>query len=67
MGDGPDLRMASVSWSPGDIQSLRPDWPLAQCIDFLVENGRYIQDAMVQAGWDAIESLLPPKSRKEDE
>jgi hypothetical protein len=67
MDEGPDVRVASVSWSSGDIQSLRPDWSSAKCIDFLVENGRYIQDAMVQAGWDAIESLLPPKSRKEAE
>lgn len=60
-------RLASVSWCAEDIQTLRPEWAVHQCLDFLVENDRHIQDAMVQAGWDAIESLLPPKSHEEGE
>lgn len=59
-------RLASVSWCADDIQTMRPDWTVQQCLDFLVENGRYIQDAMVQSGWDAIASLLPP-NKQEDE
>ena len=60
-------RLASVSWCADDIQTMRPEWTVQQCLDFLVDNGRYIQDAMVQSGWDAIESLLPPREREEVE
>lgn len=60
-------RLASVSWCADDIQSVRPEWTVGQCLDFLVDNDRYIQDAMTRAGWDAIESLLPPRPREDDE
>ena len=60
-------RLAAVSWCADDIQTMRPEWTVQKCLDFLVENGRYIQDAMVRSGWDVIESLLPPREREEDE
>lgn len=57
-------RFATAAWQTGDIQSLRPAWTDEQCAAFLSQNSRHIQDAMVQAGWDAIESLLPPKEKQ---
>lgn len=50
---------AVVSWHIGDILDRRPDWSDAQCEDFLVNHGSDIQDAMTDAGWEAIDSLLP--------
>lgn len=58
------VRFAHASWQVGDIKSLRPGWTDEQCADFLSANSRYIEDAMVQAGWTAIEVLLPPKEEE---
>jgi hypothetical protein len=56
---------AKVTWDIVDIESLRPEWSVWKCKDFLEENARYIQDAMIVAGWDAIESLLPSREKTE--
>lgn len=63
---GTNERFARVGWSPVDIFDLRPDWTYEQAEEFLQKHGKYIQEAMVRAGWDAIETLLPPESKKED-
>ena len=54
-----DKTYAHVTWSVEDIATLRPEWSDEKAMSFLVDNEQYIQEAMVQAGWDAIESLLP--------
>ena len=53
-----EASFASVSWCVDDIKELRPDWSDNQCHSFLVDNGKYIQEAMVMAGWEAMEVLL---------
>jgi hypothetical protein len=50
--------LASVAWHADDIRTLRPDWDDERCNAFLEDNGDYIQDAMIERGWEAIESLL---------
>lgn len=55
------VRFAQTAWHVGDIQALRPAWTDEQCAEFLREHSRPIQDAMVEAGWAAIETLLPPR------
>jgi hypothetical protein len=49
---------AKVVWSPDDVQTLRPDWSLERCEDWLSANQKYIQDRMVELGWEVMESLL---------
>ena len=49
---------AEVRWSAGDVETLRPSWTEAQCIEFLSDNGKYIQEAMVLAGWEAMRELI---------
>ena len=56
-------KFASVSWSVDDLLSLRPDWSESQAEEWLFENQKYLQDAMVQAGWAAMENLLPSTCR----
>ena len=51
-------RFASVHWQIGDVQSLQPDWDDKRCAEFLRANAKWIQDAMVRAGWDAMESCI---------
>lgn len=50
--------LAGVAWQADDIRELRPGWDDERCNAFLGDNAGYIQDAMVERGWEAIESLL---------
>ena len=49
---------AIVRWHPLDIQELRPKWSIKTCKEWLEDNDGHIQDAMTEAGWDAIKALL---------
>lgn len=57
--DDCDAKHAEVSWCAIDIQELRPDWTVAQCNEFLMDNEDEIQGGMIQRGWDVISDLLP--------
>lgn len=50
--------LAQVAWMAGDIQTLRPEWSDEKCNEWLEENEDYIQQAMIETGWEAIENLL---------
>jgi hypothetical protein len=52
------VRFASVAWQVGDITSVYPEVSEEQAAEFLRRNGKYIQEAMVQAGWNAIAACL---------
>lgn len=54
---------AAVRWSIDDILSVRPEMTPEAAAEFLIGNQKYIQEAMVQAGWAAIEALLPETCR----
>lgn len=49
---------AKVEWAPEDVQTLRPDWSLERCEDWLHAHQKYVQDRLVELGWDVIETLL---------
>lgn len=49
---------AKVVWTAEDVQTLRPDWDLERCEDWLERNEKYIQDRLVELGWEVIETLL---------
>lgn len=50
--------LAQVAWQADDIQQLRSDWSDEKCNEWLEDNEDYIQQAMIETGWAAIESLL---------
>lgn len=49
---------AKVVWAPEDVQTLRPDMSLEDAAEWLESNQKYIQDRLVELGWDVIGSLL---------
>ena len=51
--------MYQITWKPEDIQTLRPDWSLYKCEEWLADNFKYIRDVSIERGWDAIDDLLP--------
>lgn len=54
----PPMTYAPVCWTPEDIQDLRPEWTLEECTVFLETYGRYIQEALVSAGYNIIETFI---------
>lgn len=53
-----EKKYAIVSWTVEDVQTLRPDWSDQKCEEWLYANQRYIQDRLVELGWQVIEDLL---------
>jgi hypothetical protein len=51
-------KYATTSWTPVDIQDLRPDWTLRQCVEWLDENERHLKDRLIEAGWEILKVLL---------
>ena len=49
---------ARTSWCVEDIAEKRPDWSVKQCQQFLVASENAIQEEMIRAGHEAIETLL---------
>ena len=49
---------ADVIWQPEDIKTLRPEWSLERCEDWLQENEKYIRDRTIELGWDVIALML---------
>ena len=49
---------AVVRWSVEDVQERKPSWSNETCQGWLKEHEGAIQEAMVSAGWDAIDALL---------
>lgn len=54
---------ANVGWTPGDVQTLAPQWTEEECLAFLEENAKHIQNALVQYGWEVMELLIPPEAK----
>ena len=48
-----------VVWTANDVLTLKDDWTEEQAEEWLKANAKYIQEQMVQSGWNAIENLLP--------
>lgn len=51
-------KYAKVEWTAEDVLTLRPDMSIEEAEEFLQTNQKYIQDRLVELGWDVIESLL---------
>lgn len=53
-GDG----YAQVTWRAEDIQTLKPNWSLEKCQEWLESNENRIQDRLTELGWEVIDSLM---------
>lgn len=65
-------KYARAAWTAGDVQTFFPGLTDEQAGAFLARNEGKIQDAMVEAGWAAIEQLgvadgFTPAEDDEDE
>jgi len=53
-----EKKTVTITWSPEDIQDLRPDWSFERCEEWLAANGKRIRDRSVELGYEVIEDLL---------
>ena len=48
---------ATVTWQAGDVETIAV-FTTKRAEEWLANNAKYIQEAMVEAGWAAMETLL---------
>jgi len=49
---------AKVEWTPEDVITLRENMSMEEAEEFLQSNQKYIQDRLVELGWEVLETLL---------
>ena len=47
-----------LSWVAEDVQTLRPEWTLDACEEWLGSNGKYLRDRLCELGWEVMGDLL---------
>jgi hypothetical protein len=52
------INYAQISWTPLDVQSVKPTWPLDKCESWLKENQKYIQGRLIEVGHEVISDLI---------
>jgi hypothetical protein len=66
-------QFATISWTAGDVQSLRGDLTDEQAEAFLSRNEKHLRDRLIEIGWEVMEHLLvedadlPPEPTDEDD
>lgn len=49
---------AKVTWRAEDIQTLKPNWSMDKCEEWLSDYERNISDRLIELGWEVIQTLL---------
>ena len=62
-----DARDFEIVWTSEDVNSLRPDWTDAQCLDWLCHNWRRIEERSVELGWEVMQDLMDSADPNNDE
>lgn len=55
--------MVKIKWSGGDIQSLRPEWSIDKCEEFINSNSDIFKQLSISQGWAIWESLLESEGK----
>jgi hypothetical protein len=53
-GDG----YAVVTWRAEDVQSIKKDWSLPRCEEWLEDNEDNMKDRLTELGWEVMGALL---------
>lgn len=54
--------LAKVTWHAEDVQTLKPNWSLEKCNEWLEDNERHISDRLIELGWEVMDALLITES-----
>jgi hypothetical protein len=56
-------KYAQVAWTAADVQVVRPEMSDDEAAEWLANNAKHIQAAMVERGWEVIRDLKPSESQ----
>lgn len=51
-------KFAKVAWMPSDVKTIRPKWSMLKCEEQLAANAKYVQDGMIEVGWEILKDIL---------
>jgi hypothetical protein len=49
---------AVVTWRAEDVQSIKKDWSLPRCEEWLEDNEDNMKDRLTELGWEVMGALL---------
>jgi hypothetical protein len=49
---------AEVTWRAEDVQSIKKDWSLPRCEEWLEDNEDNMKDRLTELGWEVLDSFL---------
>jgi len=49
---------AVVTWRAEDVQSIKKDWSLPRCEEWLEDNEDNMKDRLTELGWEVLDSFL---------
>ena len=49
---------AGVTWRAEDVQSIKKDWSLPRCEEWLEDNEDNMKDRLTELGWEVMGALL---------
>jgi hypothetical protein len=62
-----EVYYAVVRWTAGDVLGRKPGWSEDRADDWFAANAKYVEDAMVERGWEVIEQLLGEEEDGDEE
>lgn len=48
---------ATISWCPADLKEMYPQWSDEMCMEVLSRESRYLEDRLIELGWEVLENL----------
>lgn len=56
---------AEVTWRAEDVSTIKPEWTMEKCEEWLQDHENRIQDRLTELGWEVLDSLLMMESDDE--
>lgn len=60
-------KYAEVAWCPADIKALNEHWSDEKCQEMLFKISSYLEDRLIELGWQVMEDLLDLFTEDEEE
>lgn len=68
MNDNPMMqKYVETSWCPADVKAINEHWSDEKCMEALDKIAPYLEDRLIELGWEVMETLLDMHYDDEDE
>lgn len=58
---------ASVTWRAEDVKTIKSDWSMPKCEEWLSDYESKIQDRITELGWEVLDAFLMMEGNEDDE